>query len=95
VTDESVQEHAEIKGSVVTLAREGTNSWSCRVDSLARDSPRMESDIDLVGLTLDQESSITTKDWIGRALQPDNEIVRTQGRGGLPSVGPESVRTQG
>ena len=84
LTDERTNEYHQIRRSVADWAREQPDIQGVAiVGSWARAAARMDSDIDLVVLTLDRDRYVAEEVWIGQAVSHDGDIVRTQEWGPL------------
>jgi uncharacterized protein len=84
VTGQRKAEYDQICGAVIAWA---TSRPSIRgvavVGSWARFEARMDSDIDLVVLTVDGNRYLTQDEWVAEAVGQPGEIVRTRAWGPL------------
>ena len=84
VTSERAAEYQGIVQSVTAWAEEQHDiAGVATVGSWARHEPRMDSDLDLVVLTVDKERYQTATWWVPEAVGRQGKIVRTQGWGRL------------
>jgi len=84
VTSERAAEYQGIVRSVTAWADEQHDiAGVAAVGSWARYEPRMDSDLDLVVLTVDKQRYLTATSWVPEAVGRQAKIVRTQGWGPL------------
>jgi predicted nucleotidyltransferase len=84
VTSERAAEYQGIVQSVTTWADEQHDiAGVATVGSWARHEPEMDSDLDLVVLTVDKQRYRTTTSWVPEAVGRQVKIVRTQSWGPL------------
>lgn len=84
VTPERVAEYHETVRSVTAWAAGRQDiTGVAAVGSWARNAPRMDSDLDLVILTVDRQRYLTDDTWVPDAVGQHAEVVRTQDWGPL------------
>lgn len=84
ITDARADEVRRIRASVTAWARAQTDIVGAAVvGSWARAVARMDSDIDLVVVTLEKDRYVETDDWVTEAVGRHGDIVRTEEWGPL------------
>jgi len=79
VTQDRVTEYVEVKRSVEHWARLQADIVGVAVvGSWARSQAGMDSDIDVVMLTLSKDPFVTGHEWVAPAVSQEARIVRTQ-----------------
>lgn len=84
VTEGRLNEYVEVKRSVEDWARRQADIVGVAVvGSWARSQARMDSDIDVVVLTLSKDRFVIGNKWVVEAVSQEAKIVRTQEWGPL------------